>query len=129
MKEWERRASRSVKSSAASLEQAQGIEQVNKAVGEVDKVIQQNAAGAEEAASVSAEMHTRSDEVRRISKELWTLVNRWRHAMQERRGGYRPHAFFYCLPCSSFFLNSKRFTLPVAVFGNSSMNSIQRGYL
>ncbi|MGC8493692.1 MAG: methyl-accepting chemotaxis protein [Syntrophobacteraceae bacterium] len=67
--------------SAASLEQAQGIEQVNKAVGEVDKVIQQNAAGAEEAASVSAEMHTQSDEVKRISKELWSMVNRSHNAM------------------------------------------------
>ena len=36
--------------SAASLEQAQGIEQINKAVGEMDKVVQQNAANAEEAA-------------------------------------------------------------------------------
>ncbi len=67
--------------SAASLEQAQGIEQVNKAVGEVDKVIQQNAAGAEEAASVSSEMHAQSDEVKRIAKDLWSMVNRSRHAM------------------------------------------------
>ena len=35
---------------AASGEQAQGIEQVNRAVTEMDKVVQQNAATAEESA-------------------------------------------------------------------------------
>ena len=35
---------------AASREQAQGIDQVNKAVTEMDKVTQQNAANAEESA-------------------------------------------------------------------------------
>lgn len=39
---------------AASGEQAQGIEEINKAVAEVDKVIQQNAANAEELASSTA---------------------------------------------------------------------------
>ncbi len=38
---------------AASNEQAQGIEQINKAVSEVDKVVQRNAANAEESASAS----------------------------------------------------------------------------
>ena len=37
--------------SAASHEQAQGIEQINMAVSEMDKVVQQNAANAEESAS------------------------------------------------------------------------------
>jgi len=40
----------------ASIEQAQGIEQINKAVADMDKVVQQNAANAEESASVSEEM-------------------------------------------------------------------------
>ena len=61
--------------SAASFEQAQGIELVNKAVSEVDKVVQQNAAGAEESASASAEMHAQAGEVKGIVKELWSMVN------------------------------------------------------
>ena len=39
--------------SAASAEQAQGIDQVNTAVSQMDKVTQQNAANAEESASAS----------------------------------------------------------------------------
>jgi len=48
---------------AASNEQAQGIEQVNKAVGEMDKVTQQNAANAEESASASEEMSAQAQEL------------------------------------------------------------------
>ncbi|MBN1759970.1 MAG: MCP four helix bundle domain-containing protein [Chitinispirillaceae bacterium] len=42
--------------SAASQEQSQGIEQVNTAVAQLDKVTQNNAANAEESASVSEEL-------------------------------------------------------------------------
>jgi len=45
---------------AASNEQAQGIEQINKAVAEMDKVTQQNAAAAEELASNMAMFRTAS---------------------------------------------------------------------
>jgi len=45
---------------AASDEQAQGIEQINKAVAEMDKVTQQNAAAAEELASNMAMFRTAS---------------------------------------------------------------------
>lgn len=44
---------------AASTEQAQGIEQINKAVAEMDKVIQQNAANAEELAAGVAMFKTK----------------------------------------------------------------------
>ena len=40
----------------ASSEQAQGIEQINTGVAEMDKVVQANAVGAEETASASEEM-------------------------------------------------------------------------
>jgi methyl-accepting chemotaxis protein len=40
--------------SAASLEQSQGIDQINKAVAEMNRVTQQNAASAEELASSMA---------------------------------------------------------------------------
>jgi methyl-accepting chemotaxis protein len=43
---------------AASQEQAQGIEQVNQAVSEMNRVTQQNAAGAEELASIMAVFKT-----------------------------------------------------------------------
>jgi methyl-accepting chemotaxis protein len=43
---------------AASREQSQGIEQINKAVAEMNSVIQQNAAGAEELASVMVMFRT-----------------------------------------------------------------------
>ena len=46
---------------AASQEQARGIEQVNMAVAQMDKVIQQNAAGAEELASAMAAFKTSED--------------------------------------------------------------------
>jgi len=45
---------------AASKEQAQGIEQVNIAVSEMDKVTQQNAAGSEELSSIMSTFQTES---------------------------------------------------------------------
>lgn len=42
---------------AASNEKARGIQQVNKAVAEMDKVVQQNAASAGESASASKQMN------------------------------------------------------------------------
>ncbi len=44
----------------ACSEQAQGIEQINNAVTQMDKVTQQNAAGAEESASASEEMNAQA---------------------------------------------------------------------
>jgi methyl-accepting chemotaxis protein len=61
--------------SAASLEQAQGIEQINRAVGEMDKVVQQNAASAEEAASASEEMNAQAEQMKEFVVELRTLVD------------------------------------------------------
>ncbi|MBW2109024.1 MAG: PAS domain-containing protein [Deltaproteobacteria bacterium] len=49
--------------SAASNEQAQGIEQVNTAVAEMDKVVQQNAANSEESASAAEEMSAQAQEL------------------------------------------------------------------
>jgi uncharacterized phage infection (PIP) family protein YhgE len=45
---------------AASKEQSQGIEQINQAVAEMNKVTQQNASGAEELAAVMATFKTGS---------------------------------------------------------------------
>ncbi len=49
---------------AASNEQAQGIEQINTAVGQMDQVTQQNAANSEESASASEELSAQAQELR-----------------------------------------------------------------
>ncbi|MGO9373363.1 MAG: methyl-accepting chemotaxis protein [Syntrophobacteraceae bacterium] len=61
--------------SAASLEQAQGIEQINKAVSEMDKVVQRNAANAEEAASASEEMNAQAYQMTEFVGALIALVD------------------------------------------------------
>jgi methyl-accepting chemotaxis protein len=59
---------------AASREQAQGIDQVNRAVAEMDKVTQQNAANAEESASASEEMNAQAEEMKGMVGELVAMV-------------------------------------------------------
>jgi methyl-accepting chemotaxis protein len=56
---------------AASKEQAQGINQINSAVADMDKIIQQNAANAEESASASEEMSAQAKELKAM---VWQLV-------------------------------------------------------
>ena len=59
---------------AASQEQAQGIDQVNTAVTQMDKVTQQNAANAEESASASEELSAQAESVNQVVDELIALV-------------------------------------------------------
>ena len=59
---------------AASAEQAQGIDQVNTAVAQMDKVTQQNAANAEESASASEELSSQAESMNDIVAELVALV-------------------------------------------------------
>ncbi len=59
---------------AASREQARGIDQVNNAVAQMDKVTQQNAANAEESASASEELSSQADSMNEIVGELTALV-------------------------------------------------------
>ncbi|MGC9196960.1 MAG: methyl-accepting chemotaxis protein [Syntrophobacteraceae bacterium] len=70
--------------SAASLEQAHGIEHINTAVSEMDKVVQQNAAGAEQSASASKEMNSRAAQVKDIVKQLAFLVEGSNYPSQNR---------------------------------------------
>ena len=56
-------------------EQAQGVEQLNKAVAEMDKVTQQNAANAEETASASEVLKSQADEMRFVLKQLMAMVD------------------------------------------------------
>jgi methyl-accepting chemotaxis protein len=59
---------------AASTEQSQGIEQVNIAVTEMDKVTQQNAATAEESASASEELNAQAEEMKSFVADLASMV-------------------------------------------------------
>jgi methyl-accepting chemotaxis protein len=54
----------------ASGEQSQGIEQVTKAMAEMDRVTQANAAGAEESASAAHELSSQSTELRSAVDQL-----------------------------------------------------------
>jgi len=59
---------------AASQEQAQGIGQVSKAIAEMDRVVQQNAANAEESASASEEMNAQAEQFKTFVQALVALV-------------------------------------------------------
>jgi methyl-accepting chemotaxis protein len=59
---------------AASNEQAHGLEQVNKAVAEMDKVIQQNAANAQESASASEELSAQAEQMKSFVGNLAALM-------------------------------------------------------
>lgn len=59
----------------ASREQSQGIEQVNAAVTQMDKVTQSNAANAEQSASAAAELHAQADALKTAVASLQGLVS------------------------------------------------------
>lgn len=94
--------------SAASDEQARGIDQVSKAITEMDKITQQNAATAEESASASEEMNAQAEQTKQIVSELVVLVDgagngqhngerlmveqRPRNVAKSAKSGRRPHS-------------------------------------
>jgi len=59
---------------AASNEQSRGIEQVNTAIVDMDRITQRNAATSEESASASQEMSAQADHMRDIVGDLVILV-------------------------------------------------------
>jgi methyl-accepting chemotaxis protein len=59
---------------AASGEQAQGIELISRAILEMDKVIQQNAANAEESASAAEELSAQAQQTRSYVRDLADLI-------------------------------------------------------
>ena len=63
-----------VEINAASNEQAQGIDQVSRAVNQMDKVVQTNAANAEETASASEEMNMQAEHLRTFVSELRDMI-------------------------------------------------------
>lgn len=58
----------------ASKEQSNGIELINTAIGQMEKVTQSNAAGAEESASAAQELDTEAEALKEAIKELLSLV-------------------------------------------------------
>ena len=70
--------------SEASSEQSQGIEQVNIAISEMDKVVQQNAANAEESASASEEMSAQAELLKEYVRDLVLLITGSRETFLDR---------------------------------------------
>lgn len=62
------------KVSISGQEQAEGIDQINKATGEMDKATQSTAANAEEAAASSEELAAQAHELNGIVRELKTII-------------------------------------------------------
>jgi methyl-accepting chemotaxis protein len=69
---------------AASDEQAQGINQINKAVTQLDRVTQQNAATAEESASAAEEMNAQSVQMKSIVRRLVVIIQGQVNETKER---------------------------------------------
>ncbi len=61
--------------SAASDEQADGIEQVNEAVAQMNEVVQQSASNSEETASAAEELSSQADEMNTMVERLASIVN------------------------------------------------------
>ncbi|MFW5784754.1 MAG: methyl-accepting chemotaxis protein [Chitinispirillaceae bacterium] len=60
--------------SAASKEQAQGIDEINSAVAQMDQVTQSNASNAEESASASEELSAQAKELKEMVDQLVAIV-------------------------------------------------------
>ncbi len=73
--------------SAASQEQAQGVDQINSAVSQMDQVTQTTAANAEESSSASEEMAAQAQEMLRIVQDLNKLVQGAKNAGQITTSG------------------------------------------
>ncbi|TDB40313.1 MAG: hypothetical protein D9V46_00260 [Deltaproteobacteria bacterium] len=77
---------------SASKEQAHGISQINKAIGHIDSVTQQNAASAEESASSSEVLSAQAGRVQEIVGGLAALVSGEESLQSAGRGEGRPAA-------------------------------------
>jgi methyl-accepting chemotaxis protein len=70
---------------AASQEQAQGIEQVNTAMSQMDQVTQKNAANAEESASASEELNAQAMSLQEVVGDLMIIVGGEGSAAQRQK--------------------------------------------
>ena len=69
--------------SAASREQAEGIEQINQAVAKIDLANQSNVANAEESAAASAEMNTLAKKMRLVINDLVRITGLKNHKVNK----------------------------------------------
>ena len=74
---------------AGSMEQARGIDQVTKAIGQMGQVTQQTAATAEESASAAEELSAQSESLQAIVTQLTALVTSVQSSARNI-GDYRP---------------------------------------
>jgi methyl-accepting chemotaxis protein len=65
--------------SGASTEQAQGVEQINKAIADMDKVVQQNAANAQGGAGASQQLKSQANQLGGVVAGLVSMVRGLRH--------------------------------------------------
>ncbi len=68
----------------ASQEQARGIEQINAAAAEMDRLTQQSAANAEESAGTAEEMNAQAEQLNGYVEELVQVVGQSNQKMMER---------------------------------------------
>ncbi len=66
---------------SASAEQVQGFDNISNSVGEMEKITQDNAANAEETASIAEEMSHQSGQIRELINQLISLVRGSRGSM------------------------------------------------
>ncbi len=72
---------------SASLEQAREIEVINKATTEMDRIVQQNAASAEESASASQELTAQSHQMKGIVDDLMVMVAGSANGLRQEKNG------------------------------------------
>ncbi|MEN6438479.1 MAG: methyl-accepting chemotaxis protein [Syntrophobacter sp.] len=96
----------------ASQEQSHGAEQVNRAIADMERIVQENAASAEESASASEEMDAQSGQMKEIVGGLVTLIGGSEHdrkntpAGMDAGGNHQPRARLIpenlrCLPADA----------------------------
>jgi len=91
---------------AASREQSQGVDQLNKAMTEIDKATQRNAANAEESAASAEEMNAQAEQIKDLARELAALVGQDEKTEQKvaeakAQGRRKPVAFNISRPKSA----------------------------
>jgi len=75
----------------ASDEQARGVEQINLAVSQMDKVTQISASNAEESSAASAELANQAEQLKSIVTDLRRLVDGGEAQRTEPYGGHEEH--------------------------------------
>jgi len=67
----------------ASKDQAKGVDQINSAITQMDKIVQSGAAGAEESASAAEELSSQAQVLRQTVEQLAELVGYQKHSSSD----------------------------------------------